>query len=94
MVTVTSATVTLQWMPPEYPNGVIIKYSIQFDGKNVDDFGGNVSDILMGTVGGLSPDTVYIFEIKAHTRVGPGLPVSLPVKTCKLLNNDVHNFGS
>ena len=94
MVTVTSTSVTLQWMPPKYPNGVITRYSIQFDGMNVSDFVSNVSDRLMGVVEGLSPDTEYIFEIKAHTRVGPGPPVSLPVKTCKLLNNDAHNFGS
>ena len=94
MVTVTSTTVTLQWMPPEYSNGVITQYSIQFDGMNINDFGSNVSDILIGTVEGLSPDTAYLLEIQAHTRVGPGPPVSLLVKTCKLLNNDAHNFGS
>ena len=92
MVTVTSTTVTLQWQPPMYPNGVITQYSIQYDGLCIDDFGDNVSDMLMGTVKGLPPDTDYVFEIKAHTRVGPGPPVSLPVKTCKLLNNNTHTF--
>ena len=90
MVTVTSTTVTLQWEPPKYPNGVITRYSVQYDGIYIGNFGDNVSDILMGTVEGLPPDTEYVLQLRAYTRVGPGPPVSLPVRTCKLLNNDVH----
>ena len=49
---------------------------------DIDNFGDNVSDMWMGTVVGLSPDTEYVFEMKAYTRVGPGPPVSVAVKTC------------
>ena len=38
----------------------------------------------MGTVEGLSPDTEYVLQLRAHTRVGPGPPASLTVKTSKL----------
>ena len=86
ILTVTSTTVTLQWMHPKYPNGVITKYSIQYDGKDIDNFGDYMSDIPMGTVEGLSPDTEYVFKMKAYTRVGAGPPFYLPVRTCKLLS--------
>ena len=70
-------------MPPKYPNGIITKYSAHYDGKDIEKFG-NVPDKLTDTIEGLSPNSVYILTIKAHTRVGPGSPVSFPVKTRKL----------
>ena len=60
---------TLQWRPPEAPNGVITQYSIQL---NESDIGNISSNILMYTVGGLSPDTVYILHLRAHTGAGAG----------------------
>ena len=75
---------TLQWEPPETPNGLITKYSIQYDGSVVDNFGSATLNRLMGTVEGLSPDTEYVLQLRAHTRVGPGPPTSLIVKTSKL----------
>ena len=36
-------------------------------------------------VEGLSPDTEYVLNLKAHTRVGQGPPASLSVKTGMLL---------
>ena len=86
VVTVTSSSVTLKWKPPKYPNGVITHYSIEYDGKIIDKFGGDVSDKMTGTVEGLSPDNDYMFKMKAYTRVGPGPPVTSPVTTCKLLS--------
>ena len=83
---VTSTSVTLQWKPPTYPNGIITRYSVYFDEKGIDPFG-NVSDKMMNTIEGLSPDTQYIFEMKAYTRVGEGLPNFVAVKTRKLINS-------
>ena len=83
--TVTSTSVTLKWKPPEYSNGVITKYSIHYGGVDIDQFGGDVSDTMSDTIKGLSPDTVYLLKMKAYTRVGPGPPVNLAIKTCKLL---------
>ena len=79
-------------MPPKYPNGVITQYSIEYNGKIIDKFGGDVSDKMTGTIEGLSPDTDYVFKMKAYTRVGPGPHFALPVRTCKLLNSDVFNY--
>ena len=80
-VLVASTTVTLQWMPPEIPNGVITHYSVQYGGTVIDSFGNETLNKLMGTVEGLSPDTQYVLHLTAHTRVGPGPPASLSVKT-------------
>ena len=76
-------------MPPEYPNGIITKYSVHFDERNIDPFG-DVSNKMMSIVEALSPDTDYVFEMKAYTKIGSGSPSYLHVKTCKLLNNDPH----
>ena len=77
---VTPTSVTLQWMPPETPNGVITQYSIQYDGIVISDFGNKT---LNGTVEGLSPNTEYALQLRAHTRVDQGPPSSLTIKTCK-----------
>ena len=85
VASVTSSSVTLQWMPPETPNGVITHYSIQHDGTMVDNFHSKTLTKMMSTVEGLSPNTQYLVQLRAHTRVGPGPPASLTVKTGKLL---------
>ena len=89
---VTPTSVTLQWMPPKYPNGVITRYSINYDEKSVDPFGdyNYKSNKMIGTIDGLTPDAEYIIEMKAYTRVGSGPSFSLPVRTCKLLNSDAN----
>ena len=81
-------------MPPKYPNGVITQYSIEYDGKVFEKFGGDVSDTMNGLIEGLLPDTDYVFKLRAHTRVGSGPLVNLNVKTCKLLNINVTTFLS
>ena len=83
-----STSVVLQWMPPEFPNGVITRYSIHYNGTNIDNFGSNanISNKMTGTVDGLSPNTVYVFGMKAYTALGAGPPVFLAVKTRKLIN--------
>ena len=82
VVSITTSSVTLQWMPPETTNGVIMRYSIQYGDTVINTFGNNT---LMGTIEGLSPDTEYKLKLKAHTSVGAGPPCSLTVKTCKLI---------
>ena len=91
-VIVASTSVIFQWMPPEFPNGVITQYSIQYNGMDIDNFGSNanISDRMIGTVDGLSPNTMYVFEMKSHTMMGAGPPVYLAIKTRKLINAYVH----
>ena len=84
IVSFNSSSVTLQWRPPETHNGVITQYSILYDGINITDFG---NSMLMDTIEGLSPDTVYVLQLRAHTGAGTGPPSSVTFLTCKL-NND------
>ena len=72
-------------MPPETPNGVITHYSVEYGGTVIDKFGSETLNRLTGTVKGLSPNTLYVLQLTAHTRVGPGLPVSLSIKTGMLM---------
>ena len=72
---------TLQWRPPETPNGVITQYSILYNGTNITNFGSN---ILMDTIEELLPNTVYVLQLRAHTVVGAGPSTSLTIVTCKL----------
>ena len=86
VVSITTSSVTLKWMPPETTNGVITQYSIQYGETIINNFGNNTLNMI-GTVEGLSPDTEYVLQLKAYTRVGAGPPGSLTVQTCKLLYN-------
>ena len=88
IVFVNSSSLTLQWTPPDTPNGVITQYSIQLDGNNITDLSSNV---LVYTIGGLSPDTVYVLQLKAHTSVGVGPPSTVTSTTRKLLIYVMHH---
>ena len=85
VVSVTTSSVTLKWMPPEATNDVITQYSIQYGGTIINNFGNNTLNTMIGTIEELSPDTEYILQLRAYTRVGAGPPSSLTVLTCKLL---------
>ena len=84
VISVNSSSVTLQWRSPETPNGVITQYSILYNGTNITNFGNNV---LMDTIEGLSPDTVYVLQLRAYTGAGGGPPASITFLTCKLSHN-------
>ena len=79
IVFVNSSSVTLQWSPPETPNGVITQYSTQLNGTNIANLS---SSVLMYTIGGLSPDTVYVLQLRAHTGAGEGSSSNMTVITC------------
>ena len=81
MVAVASSNVTIRWSPPNTPNGVISQYSIQCNETNIT---GLDRYVLMYTIKGLSPDTVYILQLRAHTSAGAGPPSNLTIVTCKL----------
>ena len=84
IISVNSSSVTLQWRPPETPNGIITHYSIQHNGTDIGNFSSNE---LMYTIKGLSPDTVYVLQLRAHTGVGAGPPSNRTIITSKLCND-------
>ena len=90
VIYVNSTSATLQWRPPTTLNGVIRQYSILYNGINVTGFGNSMlmdaDDVLMDTIEGLSPDTVYVLQLRAHTVVGAGPSTSITFLTCKLCN--------
>ena len=75
MISVNSSSVMLQWRPPLAPNGVIVLYSLKYNSTTL--VVTNASgDVLMHTIGGLTPENVYLFQVTAHTGAGEGSPTS------------------
>ena len=66
-----SRFVTLSWMAPTTPNGIIIQYEVQYSVNSTTSLV-NFTDTLMDTVEGLLPGTIYTLQIRAYTRVGAG----------------------
>ena len=92
LVSTTSSSVTIQWTSPATLNGVITQYSAQINGTNTDitNFDNNM---LMSTIEELSPDTVYVLQLRAHTGAGAGPPSSnITFLTCKLINIRISSF--
>ena len=85
-VSVNTSSVILQWQLPATPNGVIVLYSLKYNSTTLI-VTNTSSDVLMYTVGGLSSENVYIFQVTAHTRAGEGPPINLTVVIRKLLAN-------
>ena len=83
IVSLNSSSVTIQWRPPEFLNGVVTHYSLQL---NEDDIVDISSSVLMYTNGGLSPDTMYVLQLRAHTGAGPGPSSNKTFVTSKLVN--------
>ena len=76
VISITDATMTLSWMPPEMPNGIITQYQMEYRSVNSSDFISlNISNsILTYTVTGLTSNTEYVFRVRAFTVVGHGPP--------------------
>ena len=75
IVDVTDTTVTLSWMPPDPPNGIITQYQVQYRITGGGSFGDNqMTTDLTFTVTGLMTDTRYDFRVRAFTIVGRGPP--------------------
>ena len=95
IVNVTNTTVTVSWMPPNPPNGIISQYQIHYRSGDGDNFVQQniTNNVLIYTVTGLSINTKYEFQVRAFTIIGNG-PFSdhniivHPGKfSCKLLNH-------
>ena len=75
IVSITNTTVSLSWMPPDTPNGIITQYQLQYrrsdSSTNITSL--NISNAnLTYTVTGLSSNTEYLFIVRAFTVVGHG----------------------
>ena len=77
VVNITNTTVTLSWMPPDSPNGIITHYQVQY--KRSDSSSNFTSldkfdPVLIYTVTGLTSDAEYVFRVRAFTVVMHGPP--------------------
>ena len=76
IVDVTGTTVTLSWMSPDPPNGIIRSYRVQY--KRSDSSSYTSTDTrnnnLTYTVTGLMTGTEYEFRVRADTVVGQSIP--------------------
>ena len=78
IVDITDTTVTLSWMSPDPPNGIIINYRVQYrrsDSSSPDytSIDTNTTDLTY-TVTGLSTNTEYDFRVRADTVAGRSYP--------------------
>ena len=80
-VSVNSSSVALQWRPPVTPNGIITQYLLQYNTTAV---ANTTNNVLIYTVSGLSPDTVYVLQVRAYTEAGAGSPTIITIITRKL----------
>ena len=72
----TAAMVSLSWKMPSRPNGIIIKYEIQYQTASNSQTASVTS--AAHKVTGLVGDTEYQFRVRGYTRVGAG-PWSNPI---------------
>ena len=73
---VTDTTVTLSWMPPDPPNGIITSYRVQYKRSDHSSYSSidTMNTDLTYTVTGLTTNTEYDFRIRADTVVGRSDP--------------------
>ena len=73
---VTDTTVTLSWMPPDPPNGIITSYRVQYKRSDRSSYSSNdtMNTDLTYTVTGLTTNTEYDFRVRADTIVGRSEP--------------------
>ena len=76
---ITSTSATLTWSPPTTLNGIIIAYTLAYEGETVTIHG----QTLTYTVSNLNEHTGYTFSIQAQTRIGPGPAAMLTLKTAQ-----------
>ena len=85
---VSATTILLTWSEPLTPNGVIISFTISYSL-----FGSQEVIVVNNTesylAAGLEADTVYVFELYASTRVGPGPSAQIQERTIESGKNDI-----
>ena len=76
---VTDTTVTLSWMPPDPPNGIITSYRVQYKRSDRSSYSSidTMNTDLTYTVTGLTINTEYVFRVRADTLVGRSDPFNV-----------------
>lgn len=77
---ITATSLKLLWSPPEerHHNGIIIKYAVCYQDSILRTNCRNITEISEGKrkydITNLRPNTKYIFQVKAATKAGWGIP--------------------
>ena len=66
-VGVLNDSVTLTWLSPLHPNGVIQFYEMRWSSSGVDLFENTTDDITTAVLSDLTPGTQYTFSVRAFT---------------------------
>ncbi|KAJ8278585.1 hypothetical protein GJAV_G00089170 [Gymnothorax javanicus] len=74
MLGATASTMSLSWLPPERPNGIILDYEIKYHER---DQGEAISHTVTAQrssarIEGLKPGTAYVLQVRARTVAGYG----------------------
>jgi len=73
-VSVSDTSVTISWMSPDPPNGIITRYALHYKRINVSSYRlvNPQTTELSRTITGLERDTEYECRVRAYTVVGNG----------------------
>ncbi len=82
----TSTSITLTWLPPSMPNGVITGYTLTLDNES---FPLPESRRIL-VASNLSEATTFTFTLSAETRVGPG-PADVLTESTREDSEKMHN---
>ncbi|XP_053114008.1 phosphatidylinositol phosphatase PTPRQ [Hemicordylus capensis] len=74
---VTATEISLRWLPPEQPNGIITHYEVMYDNASALTFKNTTATHLL--LNGLKPYSLYNISVKAYTRLGHGNQSSTPL---------------
>ena len=78
----TFTTITLTWLPPPTPNGVIIKYQVTYSTNGVVNTYSTTTPSV--TITGLEPRTSYTFSVVGYTTTRPGTPQQVQTSTAAI----------
>lgn len=78
---VTAHEISLKWLPPEKPNGIIVAYEVLY--KNMDSLFMKNTSTTHIILRDLKPYSLYNISVRSYTRLGHGnqLSSSLSVRT-------------
>uniref|UniRef100_A0A3B4GXU0 Ephrin type-B receptor 3 n=1 Tax=Pundamilia nyererei TaxID=303518 RepID=A0A3B4GXU0_9CICH len=68
LMAATASTMSLSWLPPEKPNGIILDYEIKYHEK----VSADVRERLNARIEGLKAGTPYVVQVRARTVAGYG----------------------
>ena len=80
---VTANEISLKWLPPEKPNGIIVAYEVLY--KNIDALFMKNTSTTNIVLRDLKPHSLYNISVRSYTRLGHGNQLSslLSVRTAE-----------